>query len=322
MYKIDFKKLEKELRYKKNLFYIELLISIIINIVLYIVYFVITKRNETYGIISLCLSLITIIILIIAIKNIIDIKKCISNAKYLSNKGVLLRNQKIKAEGTMFNLIPCLYYIDSNMNLHRLKIKHTVNFFGKSTVDLLIDLNNPKKYFIDTDIKTGSSFDESENNKNFSDKVFYPNYVTYFEENQINKNSILIFILLICFFIYIAIVKEEMYLKILSLAIIVFSLFSLINNIRGIIDNNKTINRIKKLSTKGTLHKALSYDKELINNNYIIAKVKYNDKELESDRIKYLPDKKKIDLLIDEKSKTYFIDYDIETYKDKYAQKK
>ena len=322
MYKIDFKKLEKEMNLKKKLFYIEFFFSIVINIVLYIIYFIITKRNSTYGIITVCLSIATIIILIIAIKNIIDIKKCINNAKYLSNKGILLRNQKIKAEGTIFNLIPCLYYIDSNMQLHRLKIKHTVNFFGKSTVDLLIDLDNPKRFFIDTDIKTTDKFNESENSKNFSDKVFYPNYVTYFEENQINKNSILIFILLICFFIYIAIVKEETYLKILSLAIIAFSLLSLINNIRGIIDNNKTIKRIKSLSSKGTLHKGLSYDKELINNNYIIAKVKYNDKELDSDRIKYLPDKKKIDLLIDDKSKAYFIDYDIETYKDKYKQKK
>ena len=322
MFKIDFKKLEKELNLKKKTLYIELFASIIINIVLYIVYFIITKKNSTYGIISLILSAMTIVMLIITIKNIVSLKKCISNAKYLSNKGILLRNQKIKAESTLFNLIPCLYYIDSKMVLHKLKINHTINFFGKSKVDLLIDENNPKRYFIDTDIKTTSSFNEEENNKHFSDKIYYPNYITYYEDNSININSILIFILLIGFFIYIAIVKEEIIIKGLSGAIILFSIIGLINNIRGIINNNKIINKIKKVSKTGKLCNNLKYEKELINNDFIYAKVKYDNKEYESDKIKYLPDKDKIDLLIDEKTKQYYIDYDIETYLNHYKKAK
>jgi hypothetical protein len=322
MYKIDFKKLEKELNLKKKYFFIELLISIIINSILLVIYFIITKRNNTYGIISIILSAITIIVLIISIKNILDIKKCIKNAKYLTNKGILLKNQKINAENFLMSLVPCLYYIDDKMNLHKLKIKHTINFFGKSTVDLLIDLNNPKKYFIDTTINTTSKFNEEGNSKHFSNKIYYPNYIPYYEDNSINKNSILIFLLLIGFFIYISIIKEELYIRGLSIAIIVFSLISIFNNIRGIVTNNIIINKIKKLSMTGTVHKNIKYDKELINNHYIIAKIKYNDKEYTSNRIKYLPDKDKIDLLIDEKTNTYYIDYDIDTYYNKQKKTK
>lgn len=322
MYKIDYKKLEKELNLKKKYFYIELSVSIIINIVLFVVYFIITKRNNTYGLISLCLSLITIIALIIGIKNIIDIKKCIKSAKYLSNNGILLKNQKISAESTLMNLVPCLYYIDTNKKLHKLKIKHTINFFGKSKVDLLIDKDNPKIYFIDTEIKTTDKYNESENYKIFSNKVYYPNYIAYYEDNSININNLLIFVLLIGFFIYILIIKEEVYIKGLSLAIILFSLVGIFNMIRNIVSNNKIINKIKYLSDKGVLHNNIKYDKELINNDCIIAKVKVDNKEYVSDKIRYLPDKDKIDLLIDEKTNTYYIDYDIETYLNKYKKTK
>ena len=322
MYKIDFKKLEEEIKNKKFFMLVELLMVIVINAVLAYVYFKISNKDFNIGKICSLLSVISISIVIYTIYQYICSKKSIKDAKYLTNNSILVKNLSIRVEHSIlpFDLKPCVYYIDNNGKLYILKARNNLLLMGKSKVDLLIDKKNPRRYYIDSNIKTTSKYDE-EKNLNYFSKDIYPDYINYFEDNSICKNNITIFAIGIFICIYVLLyvadtIPSQAMLGLLS----VFLLYGIINLTKKIISNNKMIDKIKYLSKNGKLYKGYKYEKKVITNNktnLLIPTIKHEGKELVGDKIPF-DTKEKIDLLIDEKKNIYYINYDIKTYIDKY----
>ena len=295
---------------------IEFIITLIINITLYIIYFKITDKNIYFGKASICLSLISIIVLIYTVYTYICCKKSAGNTKYLTKSGVLIKDQPIYFENSLlpFDLSPCMYYIDKDMKLHKLKIRHNIDLTGKSKADLLIDINNHKRYYIDTGIKAKKDAKEYD----FGDNIF-PDYIKYYEDSSISRNNIIIYLTIIGLLVYVFITNDIKF-KVASGVLIAFLLKDTISMIANIINNIKKIDKIKYLSKNGKLHKNLKFEKEIITKakyKLLIPKVKYKDKELVGEKILYNP-KDKIDLLIDEKEKVYYIDFDMKTYNEKY----
>jgi len=322
MYKIDFKKLEEEIKNKKFFMLIELLIVIVINSLLAYIYFKISNKDFNIGKICLLLSIISISIIIYTIYQFICSKKSYNDAKYLTNNGILVKNLSIRVEHSIlpFDLKPCVYYIDNNQKLHILKARNNLLLMGKSKVDLLVDKKNPKRYYIDSNIKTTSKYDEEKNLNSFS-KDIYPDYINYYEDNSICKNNITIFAIGIFVSIYVILyVADTLPSKAMLGVLSVFLLSGIINLTRKIISNNKMIDKIKYLSKNGKLFKDYKYEKKIITNNktnMLIPTIKHDGKELVGDKIPF-DTKDKIDLLIDEKKNIYYIDYDIKTFKEKY----
>ncbi len=320
MYKVNTKELENELKEKEKILLIEFLIALIVNIVLAVVYFIITKKNYTYGQISILLSILTIITLISTIKNIFDLNKCKRNAKILSKKGILIKNQIVRVDIFFLSNKSYIYFIDRKMKIHKLRIRHQINYKGESKVDLLIDKDNPNIYFIDKKIDTTNEYDKKKNLESFSKDKYYPDYCSYYTSKKENYRNILVFTLGIIIGVILFIIKKEDIIKVASIILIISMLVNIIKGIINIVNNNSIINKIIYLSNKGTLIKDNEYSKEFINNKVdIIPKIKYKDKELIGDIIKY-QDNKKIDLLIDEKKKIYHMNYNIMSYYDKYNQ--
>ena len=312
MYKIDIKKLEKELKIKRKHFFIALFFSIIINVVLFIVYYIITKKDNTFGIAALTLSILTVLLLLQGIKDIICLRKCISDAKYLINDGTLLKKQKINIKNTMFFFKPCLYYVDKNYKVKRLKIRHTIDLFSKGTLDLLIDIKNPKRYYIDTDIKTNSKYDPDTNNKPFKDVISYPGYVKLITDNNSLISNITTFVVLVAFFIYIGIIKDDTFIRGAALGASLVLTVESLRTLAKIIDNKKKIKMTKALLKNGKLYNNIKFkiDKKDEIAKTVIVKINHNDKDYKSDKIRYYPEKEKVSLLIDDKE-NYIIDYDI-----------
>ena len=315
MYSIDEKKLKRDINSKKKTLIVAFLITVIINVTLFIIYFKITNKDINFGKASICLSAISLILLIYTLYTFICCKKSAKNTKYLTKNGILIKDQPIYFENSLlpFDLSPCMYYIDKDMKLHKLKVRHNIDLSGKSKADLLIDPNDHNKYYIDTNIKSKNAKDYD-----FGNEIF-PNYINYYEDNSIAKNNIIIYLTIIALLIYVFIVNT-IHFKVVCGVLIVFLIKDIINMIINISTNNKIIKKIKHLSKHGKLHKDLKFEKEIITKakyKLLIPKVKYKEKELVGDKIMYNP-KEKIDLLIDEKEKIYYIDFDIQTYNEKY----
>ncbi len=251
-----------------------------------------------------------------SINSFLNCRNSIADAKYLTNKGVLLRNQPLRLESRTFAVNGNLYvyYIDEMKRINKLKIRNSINLLGKSKVDLLIDIKDPKRYYIDDHIKSNK-----ENSFKFKDKIF-PNYISYYEDNNNYRNNIMfqLFAVIILVIVNIFLVTEVPLRSLLTALAVVF-MIEVGSNFKKIIVNKKIIKKIIYLSDKGTFYNNLSYSVENTKGDSIArVKVKHKDKELISDRIKYYPDKKRIDLLIDEKKNIYYIDYDICSYNDYY----
>ena len=318
MYKLNTKGIDEELKNKNKVLIIEVFIILIINSILAIIYFIITNKNVTYGHISLILSFLTIITLISTIISILDLRRCRNNANKLKENGILLKNQILRADIFFLSNSSYIYYIDTKMKIHKLKIRHQINFKGESKVDLLIDKDNPKIYFIDKFIETTNKYDNKKNLEKFSKEIFYPEYTNYYIIKRENYRNIAVFILGIIIGIILFLIKKEDIIKVASLILILSMLINIIKSIINIVNNNKIIDKIKYLSKKGKLIENIDYNKEFVNNKInVIPKIKYKNKELVGDIIKY-QDKKKIDLLIDETKNLYHIDYNIRSYYDKY----
>ena len=78
MYSIDEKKLKRDINNKRKTLIVAFLITVIINITLFIIYFKITDKNIYFGKISICLSAISIILLIYTLYTYICCKKRIN----------------------------------------------------------------------------------------------------------------------------------------------------------------------------------------------------------------------------------------------------
>ena len=313
MYKIDKQKLKNELKYRRKNLIIELLLSLIVIATLLVVYFIITKKNISFGIAAICLSIISILFIVQTIIDIISLKKCIKDSVYLTNKGYLLKKQKISINNS-FITKPCLYYIDKNYKIYKLKIRHAIDLFNKSSLDLLIDINNPKRYYIDTCIDTTSKFDLEKNNKPFKDMITYPGLAYNITKNNSLISNITTFIILVGFFIYVGIMKEDSIIRGAALAASLILSIEVFKNLSKIIKNNNRNKEIIYLLKNGKLYTDIKYkiDKKKDSNGNVILKINHNDKTYLSDRIKYYPEKDKVSLLINEKTDKYVIDYDIE----------
>ena len=313
MYKIDLKRLTNELKYKKKHLFIEFVLAVVVNVILFVVYFIVTKKNNYVGIASIVVSILTVIFLVLTIKEVISIKKCIKDAKYLSNNGTLLKKQKINIKSFLLFSKPCLYYVDSTYKIKKLKLRHAINLFNTASFDLLIDLKNPKRYYIDSEIKTTNNFDLESNNKPFKDKINYPGYINVLIDKNLQINNIITFLLLIAFFIYVGIVKDDAIVRGATIGASFILAIEIFKSISKTIELDKKEKSIKILLKKGKLYSNLKFkiDKKDDKAKQVTVKVNHNDKELISDKIKYLPEKDKVNLLIDEKSNNYIIDYDI-----------
>ncbi len=325
MYDINFKIIKEDINRKIKAIIISIIALVIFGTILSIVYFQITDKNELVLKISIGILLIVVIDIINSIIKLY--KACVSMkcAKKLSKNGTLLRNQKLCLDQSFLSLFlsPCIFYINEKGKLYRLRLRNSYNIIGKSSMDVLIDLKNPKIYYIDNKIITTEKYDNNKNLEKFSDKKYYPDYTVQYEKKNNCKNSIILLLLVIGVSIYLFITKDISYVRAISLTALLLSSIEFIKNIRLIVGYNKEINKRKNLSINGTLYNNIEYNHKERARGLILPIVKYKDKDLVGKEIPFKTERKKIDLLIDEKNpKDYIIEYDIITYRDKYKEKK
>ena len=319
MFEINYNNLDKEIKIKRKSIIVTIVTMIVLGTVMYFSYFYISEKNDLVG--KICLGIIAVLVVdfIFSIIRFISIKKYKKNAKYLEKNGVLLNDQNVLIESGIisFNFKPCIYYIAPNDKLYKLRAKSVINLMSKGTVDILIDINNPKRYYMDSNIKTTKEFDKEKNYSHFSDKKYYPNYINQINNRKNFITNIFAFLVLSGVAFYLAFVKETSMVKVAALLVSLFSLVNIFVLIKRIIDTNKYIKKIKRVSDKGTLVKNIPYEKpkdKLVKEFSPI--IKYNEKTYKGCPIIYNSQKDKIDMLTYKKE--CIINYDIKTYRDYY----
>jgi len=319
MFEINYINLDKEIKVKRKSIVVSIVLAIIVSIVLYFAYFYFSEKNELIGKIAIAILVVSALDIIFSIIRFITTKKYKSTAKYLEKNGVLLNDQKITIDNTIFNILykPTVYYVAPNGKLYKLRAKSVLDLMGKGTVDVLIDINNPKRYYMDANIKTTKEFDKEKNYSHFSEKTYYPDYMSYMERRKSSITNMFIFIIMIGIMLYIAYKKDETLIRTASLLVAMFSLTNVFILIKSVIDSNKMISKIKRVSTHGTLVNDLDYEKPKEKDvKEFTPTVMHNNKKYKGTPIINNPKKDKIDLLIYKKE--YIINYDIKNYKDHY----
>ena len=319
MYDINFNNLDNEIKIKKKSIFVTIIMMIIMGTVMYFSYFYFSDKNDLVGKICIAISAVLIVDLFFSIVRYFIVKKYKKNALWLQNNGVLLNDQNILIESGIlsFNFRPCIYYIAPNDKIYRLRAKNIINLMSKGTVDILVDINNPKRFYMDSNIKTNSKFDKEKNYSYFSDKKYFPNYINHIVRRKSYITNIFTFLILIGIAIYIGFMKDNTIIRTASLVVAMFSLANVFLLIKKIVDTNKIIAKIKRVSDKGTLVKDIPYEKpkDRLAKEFTPT-VTYNDKKYRGYPILLNNKKDKIDMLIYKKE--HIINYDIKTYRDHY----
>ena len=320
MFDINYTNIDREIKIKRNSIFITIIMMIIMGTIMYFSYYYFSEKNDLVGKICLVIGGVLIIDLIFSIIRFFIVKKYKKNAIWLQNNGVLLNDQEVLIESGIlsFNYKPCIYYIAPNEKIYKLRAKSVINLMSKGTVDILIDINNPRRFYMDSNINTNKSFDKKTNYSHFSDKKYFPNYINHIIKRKNYITNIITFTILIAIALYIGFIKDNTVIRTASLVISMFSLANIFMLIKRIISTNKIISKIKRVSDKGTLIKDIPYEKPKDKNiEEFIPEIKYNDKKYKGTPILLNNKKDTIDMLTYKKE--CIINYDIKTYRDHYS---